>query len=53
MNEPEVFRICHRALREVPKLIVRGGRTAGGASWRCRSCDMDWSDWDSRQLRAG
>jgi transposase-like protein len=55
MNEPEVFRICpHCASREVPKLIVRGGRTAGGgASWRCRSCDMDWSDWDSRQLRAG
>ena len=54
MNETEAFRICPRCgSREVPKLIVQAARAdASGSSWRCRSCDRDWTDAEYYTLLA-
>jgi predicted RNA-binding Zn-ribbon protein involved in translation (DUF1610 family) len=54
MSESEAFRTCPKCgSQEVPKLIVRSARlSVGGASWRCRVCNWDWSDAEFRQLRA-
>ncbi len=54
MSETEAFRICpHCGSREVPKLVVRSARSLGnGVSWRCRSCNQDWSDAETSGRRA-
>jgi predicted RNA-binding Zn-ribbon protein involved in translation (DUF1610 family) len=54
MSESEAFRICPSCgSEEVPKLIVRSAHLSSrGTSWRCRTCDLDWSDADYRLLRA-
>ncbi len=54
MSEVEAFRICpHCGSEDVPKLIVRSARTFGTEPcWRCRVCNLDWSDADYRALRA-
>jgi transposase-like protein len=54
MSDDEVFRTCpYCASQEVPTLLVKATwKTGSDSSWRCRACGREWSDAQSRLLRA-
>jgi hypothetical protein len=54
MTEQEVTHICpYCGSRDVPTLIVNKSVTAHrGIGWRCHTCRGEWTDEQSRMLRA-